>query len=32
VLEVVRQLGYRKVEHRTIKLEAVPEPDLAKVA
>jgi hypothetical protein len=26
----VRQLGYRKVEHRTIKLESVPEPDLAK--
>lgn len=34
VLEVVTQLGYRKVEHRTIKLESVPEPDLiqAKVA
>ena len=32
VLEVVRQLGYRKVEHRTVKLENVPEPDLAKVA
>ena len=32
VLEVVRQLGYRKVERRTVKLENVPEPDLAKVA
>ena len=32
VLEVVRQLGYRKVAHRDIKLENVPEPDLAKVA
>jgi len=32
VLEVVRQLGYRKVEHRTVKLENVPEPELAKVA
>jgi hypothetical protein len=33
VLEVMRQLGYRKVEHRTIALEA-PEPQLtvAKVA
>jgi len=29
VLEVVRQLGYRKVERRTVKLENVPEPDLA---
>jgi hypothetical protein len=28
VLEVIRQLGYRKVEHRTIALEA-PEPQLA---
>ena len=28
VLEVVRQLGYRKVEHRDIKLENVPEPEL----
>src|SRR6185436_14459984 len=27
VLEVVRQLGYRKVEHRTVKLENVPEPE-----
>ena len=32
VLEVVRQLGYRKVEARTIKLENVPEPSLSKVA
>ena len=30
VLEVVRQLGYRKVEHRDIKLENVPEPELIK--
>lgn len=28
VLEVVRQLGYRKVEARNIRLEDVPEPDL----
>ena len=27
ILEVVRQLGYRKVESRKIKLD-VPEPDL----
>src|SRR4029077_17298511 len=32
VLEVINQLGYRKVERRTVKLENVPEPDLAKVA
>src|SRR5438552_402278 len=32
VLEVMRQLGYRKVERRTIKLQHVPEPALAKVA
>jgi hypothetical protein len=32
VLEVVRQLGYRKVEHRTVQLENVPEPGLSKVA
>ncbi|HEX3356781.1 MAG TPA: hypothetical protein VHS31_07415 [Tepidisphaeraceae bacterium] len=32
VLEVVNQLGYRKVERRSIHLENVPEPDLAKVA
>ena len=29
ILEIVRQLGYRKVESRTIKLD-VPEPDLHK--
>jgi hypothetical protein len=32
ILEVVRQLGYRKVEHRDIQLDNVPEPDLQKVA
>ena len=32
VLEVVRQLGYRKVAHRTVNLENVPEPALSKVA
>src|SRR5262245_59756224 len=32
VLEVISQLGYRKVESRSIKLPNVPEPDLAKVA
>jgi hypothetical protein len=32
VLEVVRQLGYRKVLARDIKLENVPEPTLTKVA
>jgi len=32
VLEVVRQLGYRKVEPRTVRLENVPEPALTKVA
>ena len=32
VLEVVRQLGYRKVAHRDITLDNVPEPDLTKVA
>ena len=32
VLEVINQLGYRKVEHRTVHLENVPEPDLKKVA
>ncbi|CAN5549253.1 hypothetical protein BH09PLA1_BH09PLA1_33020 [soil metagenome] len=30
VLEVVRQLGYRKVEHRNINLSNVPEPELTK--
>lgn len=28
VLEVMQQLGYRKVEHRRIELDAVPEPTL----
>jgi hypothetical protein len=32
VLEVVRQLGYRKVAHRNMTLDNVPEPDLTKVA
>jgi hypothetical protein len=32
VLEVFRQLGYRKVAHRDIDLTDVPEPDLYKVA
>jgi hypothetical protein len=32
VLEVVQQLGYRKVAHRTVQLENVPEPLLSKVA
>ena len=32
VLEVISQLGYRKVECRTIRLDNVPEPALAKVA
>lgn len=32
VLEVINQLGYRKVEHRTVHLENVPEPALSKVA
>lgn len=32
VLEVINQLGYRKIAHREIKLESVPEPDLTKVA
>ena len=32
VLEVVQQLGYRKVAHRTVQLENVPEPVLSKVA
>jgi hypothetical protein len=31
VLEVINQLGYRKVMSREIKLESVPEPELAKV-
>ena len=32
VLEVIQQLGYRKVEARNIKLEDVPEPALKKIA
>jgi hypothetical protein len=28
ILEIVRQLGYRKVEPRTIKLQNVPEPQM----
>ena len=31
VLEVIHQLGYRKVMHRDIKLENCPEPDLTVV-
>ena len=30
VLEVITQLGYRKVEHRNIKMDSVPEPELSK--
>jgi hypothetical protein len=32
ILEVLMQLGYRKVEHREIQLDNVPEPQLQKVA
>jgi hypothetical protein len=32
ILEVLNQLGYRKVSHREINLENVPEPELKKVA
>lgn len=32
VLEVLAQLGYRKVERRTVKLENVPEPEPVKRA
>jgi hypothetical protein len=32
VLEVLHQLGYRKVSHRDIELNNVPEPTLCKVA
>jgi hypothetical protein len=31
VLEVIRQLGYRKVMHRDINLENCPEPDLTAI-
>ena len=30
VLEVIHQLGYRKVEHRNVNLEDVPEPQLTR--
>ncbi|HEV2296052.1 MAG TPA: hypothetical protein VGR35_19565 [Tepidisphaeraceae bacterium] len=30
VLEVITQLGYRKIEHRNIKMDSVPEPELSK--
>ena len=32
VLEVINQLGYRKVLNREIKLENVPEPELSKLS
>ncbi|MGA3067306.1 MAG: hypothetical protein ABSF29_10710 [Tepidisphaeraceae bacterium] len=32
ILEVIQQLGYRKVMHRTVDLPNVPEPDLTKPA
>ena len=32
ILEIVRQLGYRKVEARSIQLDNVPEPELHKSA
>ncbi len=32
VLEVINQLGYKKVEERTLKLENVPEAPIQKVA
>jgi hypothetical protein len=32
VLEVITQLGYKKVETRTIRMDNVPEPAVAKVA
>jgi len=32
ILEIIGQLGYRKVEHREIQLDNVPEPELQKVA
>ena len=32
VLEVVRQLGYRKVKPREMNLENTPEPPISKVA
>jgi hypothetical protein len=32
ILEIVEQLGYRKVEKRSIDLENVPEPDVSRPA
>jgi hypothetical protein len=32
VLEVITQLGYQKTKSRTIRMENVPEPAIAKVA
>jgi hypothetical protein len=32
ILEIVRQLGYRKVKPREVQLENVPEPQIMKVA
>lgn len=32
ILEIVRQLGYRKVLSRTVELDGVPEPEISKVA
>jgi hypothetical protein len=32
VLEVIHQLGYQKVQHRTISLDSVPEPDVYRPA
>ena len=32
VLEVIQQLGYRKVEARTIRLENVPEPERVRLS
>jgi hypothetical protein len=32
ILEIMHQLGYRKVAHREINLDSVPEPELQKVA
>jgi hypothetical protein len=32
ILEIVNQLGYRKIAHRQVTLENVPEPELQKVA
>jgi hypothetical protein len=32
ILEIINQLGYRKVVHRDIVLDSIPEPELQKVA